>query len=85
LASHCSSDLAQHRDAGLREFERGGVEGHLADPGRSPCVVKQAGFGQDELAERFAAALAAENRHEATVRGWLATALEESAHLGGSE
>lgn len=43
------------------------------------------GFGQDELAERFAAALAAENRHEATVRGWLATALEESAHLGGSE
>jgi ferritin-like protein len=43
------------------------------------------GFGQDELAERFAAALSAETRHEATVRGWLATALEESAHLGGSE
>ena len=39
-------------------------------------------FGQDELAERFTNALAAEKRHDATVRQWLAAALREEAEIG---
>jgi ferritin-like protein len=38
-------------------------------------------FGQDELAQRFSEALAAEQRHEATVRAWLSAALAEEAQL----
>ena len=36
-------------------------------------------FGMDELVEQFTEALAAEQRHEVTVRQWLATALSEEA------
>ncbi len=36
-------------------------------------------FGQDELAAQFTEALAAEQRHEVTVRQWMATALTEEA------
>lgn len=38
-------------------------------------------FGQDELANRFTSALAAENRHVATVRGWAAAAVSEAASI----
>lgn len=37
-------------------------------------------FGLDEAVQRFGAALEAENRHLANVRGWLAAAIDEEAH-----
>lgn len=39
------------------------------------------GFGLDEMASQFAAALAAENRHEATVRSWLTAAMSDAAFV----
>ncbi|MDQ2701279.1 MAG: ferritin-like domain-containing protein [Pseudomonadota bacterium] len=39
------------------------------------------GFGQEEMAVRFAEALAAENRHEATVRVWLTAAMKDAAFV----
>ncbi|HZH42936.1 MAG TPA: ferritin-like domain-containing protein [Lysobacter sp.] len=39
-------------------------------------------FGQDELAERFSAALATESRHEQLVRSWLSASLQDAAHVG---
>ena len=38
-------------------------------------------FGQDSLVERFSEALAAEERHDATVRAWLAAAIREEAEV----
>jgi len=38
-------------------------------------------FNQDALVERFTEALVAEQRHDATVRAWLATAIQEEAEL----
>lgn len=39
-------------------------------------------FGQDQLVEQFTEALAAEQRHETMVRGWLAAAITEEAAIG---
>ena len=40
-------------------------------------------FGQDALVEQFTEALAAEQRHEATVRQWMSAALAEEAGVSG--
>jgi len=40
------------------------------------------GFGQDDLAEQFAGALATEQRHEAILRDWTAAAMRDAAFVG---
>ena len=39
------------------------------------------GFGRDEIADEFRSALAAEQRHEALVRSWLAVELNDVSHI----
>lgn len=43
------------------------------------------GMSHSELAEQMGAALAAEYRHVAKVRGWLSLAMAQSSHLSGTE
>ena len=54
----------------------------LIDNASWELLIKLAeGFGRDEIADEFRSALAAEQRHETLVRGWLAVELNDVSHI----